>query len=352
MRKTQVALAALALVASSAALAEGVTVSGRFDVGYQTGSGSRDLDGAGLKKGLKDSLLGPNQLNFSSSEDLGNGMKANFMLMTTFTPSTIGGGFVFLQQNVGLSGDFGAVRAGQTVDSFWGNGVANFDVTGGGNMGSAVTAVFMHGASGVFHDNTVQYVSPSLNGLNVAATYVTNPGSTARGSAVLDEGSYSVAATYDVSNVKLGAGSSRTQNAASSNNHSYFVGAGTDFGIAKVNALFLSSGNTAGFSSTATLAKAATWGLNSAIPLGNGLTAVAAYYSTSGDVINGKNTSVGLQYALSKRTTLFTNVERASGATLLGLGQNGGNTAAGSNDVTGGQGSAGSIVTVGIGHSF
>jgi predicted porin len=344
MRKTQMALAAVALVASTAAMANGVTVSGSFDIGYQSGTGTASVNADSPKSGLTDSLLAPNLLGFSGSEDLDGGMKADFNVVTTFTPSTIGGGFVFLQQNVGLSGDFGGLRVGQQVDSFWGKGIANFDVTGGGNMGSAVTAVFMHGASGVFHDNAISYNTPSIGGLNAGATYITNTGSTARGSAVIDKGSYSIAGTYDIGSIKVGAGYSSLKAAdASTANTSTFVAAGTDLGVAVVNVLYLSSSKTQGFDDTATAGKANTFGINSSIPLVGALTGVVGYYSTDGTVINGSNTSAGVRYALSKRTTLFGNWEKATGNTILGLGQNGG---------VPGQGTVGTITTVGIGHSF
>ncbi len=342
MKKTQVALAALALVASAAVMADGVSVSGRIDMGFQSGSGSADVganSGGSAGRGLTDSLLAPNLLNFTGSEDLGNGMKASFNVWTTFTPSNIGGGFVFLQQNVGLSGDFGTIRVGQTVDSFWGNGLGNFDVTAGGNMGSVVTASFMHGASGVFHDNTIQYVAPSVSGVNAAVTYVLDTGSTARSSASLQRGSYSAAATTDVAGIKLGAGYSSNLNADGDANKSYFVGAGTDFGIAKVNAYYLSSNLATGLAGSA--GKANTMGVNASAPLVAGLIGTAGYFTTDGSAINGTNTSVGVLYPLSKRTTLFGNYEKATDLTILGLGQGGA-----------GQGTAGSIFTLGVAHSF
>jgi predicted porin len=348
MKKTQIALAAVALVASSVAMAQesGVKVSGRFDIGYQSGTG-----GSTVTSGLNDSLLAPNLIGFSGSEDLDGGLKADFNIVTTFTPAKFSSfqsaGFIFLQQNVGLSGDFGGVRVGQQVDSFWGKGIANFDVTGGGNMGSAVSTVFMHGASGVFHDNAISYNTPSIGGLNAGATYIVNgngagDGGTARSSAVIDKGSYSIAGTYDIGSIKVGAGYSSLKAAdASTGNTSTFVAAGTDLGVAVVNVLYVSSSKTQGFDATATAGKANTFGINSSIPLVGALTGVVGYYSTDGTVINGSNTSAGLRYALSKRTTLFGNWEKATGNTILGIGQNGG-----------GQGTAGTITTVGIGHSF
>jgi predicted porin len=120
MKKTQVALAALALVASTAALADGVTVYGRVDasVAKQTGSNT-SFDGSG---NWDTSVFG-----IRGSEDLGNGLKASFNLETGVnigngasanngTTTEVGAGTVnnlFARlANINLSGDFGTVSAG------------------------------------------------------------------------------------------------------------------------------------------------------------------------------------------------------------------------------------------------
>ena len=352
MKKTQMALAAVALVASTAAMAADVTVSGRFDIGYMSGSGSADLNGAKsvtgstgdgavtytraangtLGKALNTGLLAPNFLNISGSEDLGNGMKASFMVSSIINSAGFNTGSIGTAQSyVGLSGDFGGIKLGQTVDSFWGNGVANFDVSGGSNMGSAVSAVFAHGASGVFHDRSIQITAPSMSGVNVAATYIVQDGTTA--GAASKAGDYSIAGSTDIGSIKLGAGYSK---AGALSNTSSFLGAGTDLGFAKVNVLYLSSSDvgTAGL-------KASTSGVNAEIPVVGALTARVGYYNTSGTntTINGTTTVVTGLYAWSPRTTAFANWEQASGNVLLG----GGN---------GGYGTAGSIATLGVAHSF
>ena len=75
MKKTQVALAALALVASTATLAN-VTVYGAVDAAAAHASGKGTyFDGTGA-------WTAPSHLGFKGSEDLGNGMKATFQLET------------------------------------------------------------------------------------------------------------------------------------------------------------------------------------------------------------------------------------------------------------------------------
>jgi len=334
MKKTQMALAAVALAASTAAMADGVTVSGRFDIGYMSGSGSADLGGTPTQKALNTGLLAPNFLNFSGSEDLGNGMKASFMVSSIINSAGFNTGTIGTAQSyVGLSGDMGGIKLGQTVDSFAGT-YLGFDVSGGSNIGSAVSALFAHGASGVFHDRSIQVTAPSVAGVNVAATYIVQDGSSALGTAgTTKSGDYSVAGSTDIGSIKVGAGYSR---AGSLGNTSSFLGAGSDLGFAKVNVIYLSSSDvgSAGL-------KASTSGINAEIPVAGALSARVGYYNTSGTntTINGTTTVVTGLYALSPKTSVFANWEQASGNVKLG----GGN---------GGYGTAGSATTIGVATSF
>ena len=189
MRKTQVALAALALVASTAALAEGVKVSGQFDVGVGTTTG---VGGGFMEQG---GWMDNSHIRFSGSEDLGNGMKAGFTLEGGFTqngnPGNGGNGTLFSRETtVNLSGDFGGVRLGQQVSpyivthaitqagtpgSFWVNRI----IMGGGLGAAAVgTGSGAFQAGGFFIANAVSYTTPSIGGWT--ATVLTNTENGAR----------------------------------------------------------------------------------------------------------------------------------------------------------------------------
>ena len=117
MRKTQVALAALALVASTAALADGVTVYGIIDASAVSANNTTSFAGTG-------NWL-PSLFGVSGSEDLGGGLKATFNLehgLSAGTGSIANGGIGTNQYNraanVGLSGDFGAIKAGVQISPF------------------------------------------------------------------------------------------------------------------------------------------------------------------------------------------------------------------------------------------
>ncbi len=343
MKKTQMALAAVALVASTAVMADGIKVSGYVDAGFASQS-----PGAKFVSGLNNI----NQLNFSGSEDLGNGLKADFFLQHRFelsngnntTGSVVDDGAgtatnpkrtsVFNQSTVGLSGDFGSISMGRGVDALWGNAAAAFDVTGGHNMGSFVASVINKSASPIFGDSMIKYASPNLNGLNLAVSYYANT-SAASAVGTTTKNDYSLGATYALGSINLGAGYANRSDASGAGTVT-FLGAGSDLGFAKVNVVYLDTAN-----------KGSTYGFNTAIPVPGveALSLNAGYYSDTGATTadDGTLTSIGGQYALSKRTNVFANYQTTSGAfkTYTGLSDSYTPSAA-----------AKSAFTVGLGHSF
>jgi len=118
MKKTQFALAALALVASTAALADGVTVYGAIDASLAKGSSSETaFSGAGQ--------MGTSVFGLKGSEDLGGGLTAGFNLeggLNVGNGSTDNGGpsgSIFDRAaNVSLSGGFGSITGGLQLSPF------------------------------------------------------------------------------------------------------------------------------------------------------------------------------------------------------------------------------------------
>ena len=114
MKKTLIALAA---VASTAAFAQSsVTIDGMVSLGVVK---TND------KEAALDSLNGTNQIRFRGVEDLGGGLKANFVLAQRFSPEsggndgTANGRPTFQgESTVGLSGGFGAVKVGRALHAY------------------------------------------------------------------------------------------------------------------------------------------------------------------------------------------------------------------------------------------
>jgi predicted porin len=203
MKKTQVALAALALVASTAALAD-VTVYGAVDAAVANANNGKGtyFDGTGA-------WTAPTHLGFKGSEDMGNGMKANFQLETGVSlnnGSAVSGGYgsnaastngyfgaLFTRvSTVGLSGDFGALTFGQQLSPYIvtqvvgagaGMGPGNYFVNRMILSGYGAAAVNVSGSStswnydGFFVPNAINYTSPSIAGWTVNAMTTLKAGS-------------------------------------------------------------------------------------------------------------------------------------------------------------------------------
>jgi predicted porin len=107
MKKSLVALAALAAV-SAASAQSSVTLYGIVDIGYA--AQKTDIKGGGAIRttGLQDSSNAGNRIGFRGTEDLGGGLKANFVVEQGISP--ISGG-LFAQRNAS-AGQQGAFPAG------------------------------------------------------------------------------------------------------------------------------------------------------------------------------------------------------------------------------------------------
>lgn len=159
-------MATVLALATTATLAQPtVTVSGKVNIGAQkTGTGKTQLVGGA--DGSDSRLI------FSGAENLGSGMKANFVLEAGFKPDTgtldNSANQLFQRQSwVGLSGGFGEVRAGRQYTLGFMNSI--------GNMPSTYTdpqlaaGLGFNGAASRNNDQ-VQYWSPKLGGLQLGAS--------------------------------------------------------------------------------------------------------------------------------------------------------------------------------------
>jgi predicted porin len=184
MRKTQLALAAVALVASSAALADGVKIYGTVD-GAVANTSVTGGDGLGTYLSGAGGYSYGNNIGFKGSEDLGNGLKADFQLETGFQlgdgATNNGGstaGFFNRVSTLGLSGDFGSVKLGQQLSPYIGAALGS--ILSNGHFG--VNRLILGGAAaygsldgntafpygGFFIPNAISYTSPSISGFSAS----------------------------------------------------------------------------------------------------------------------------------------------------------------------------------------
>jgi len=183
MQKKIIALAVAGLASTAAFAQSNVTIYGSVDAGYSyrwdaenrtTGQHSRSSIDTGNSAG--------NRLGFKGVEDLGNGLKAVFLLEQgfNFDTGTMGqGGRTFGRQAyVGLTGGFGTAVAGRLytphfsfvsgIDPFAAGTVGQYRNVWG-NTGSAGGANNLLDPTRV--DNAVAYISPNFGCFDVTVAY-------------------------------------------------------------------------------------------------------------------------------------------------------------------------------------
>ena len=315
MRKTQVALAAMALVASTAALADGVKLSGSLDYGVMTGT-----NGASRLQGAGGDMNGLSNWAITGSHDLNNGLKADFNIVSTI--NAMGNGdsaaanFGTIANNVGIGGDFGHVALGRvTIASF--AATCATDPAGCSNTGSAVSYITAFRAGGsnravanVFESNTVQYTK-EIGGIKAQFGYVfgNNATDTSYGNKM------AVGVTYTDGPLTISGGNYRQKSTTAStteqNNSS--IGVAYDIGMAviKANYLMFKDNNA---TSGSVVDKVNVTGVGADWKLGEGLTLNTSYYSSTTEIsgTNGNVKRVGLNYALGAKVSVYLNHVQAS----------------------------------------
>ena len=317
MKKTQFALAALALVASTAAMAEGMTVYGAIDASLTKATGkSTAMDGSGNWQG---SIFG-----FKGSEDLDGGLKATVDLEFGYNasngtmanggtiPSTISAtssqGIFNRLANVGLAGDFGTVKLGQQLNTYIGaalSGIVNANeslyvpmllVSGGkasvGNMFAGVAAGGT--AGGFFTPNAVSYSTPSMGGLSATVMQQIQGAGTAADNA------RSAAVSYTVGDVKVTGGYLDRETVGKNMS----LTANTVVANVNVGATYITFDPTTG-------TKVSTYALHGSIPVADKL-ALSVNYVKNNETSAQTITNGGLQYNLSKTTYLYGTISRAT----------------------------------------
>jgi general bacterial porin, GBP family len=166
MKKIAIVMATAFALATTASLAQPtVTVSGKVNIGAQkTGDGKTALVGGADGN--------DSRLIFKGAEDLGSGLKVNFILEAGFKPDT--GTFdntanqVFQRQSwIGLSSGFGEVRAGRQYTLGFLGSIANMPSTYTDPQLAA--GLGFNGAASRNNDQ-IQYWSPTVGGIQLGAS--------------------------------------------------------------------------------------------------------------------------------------------------------------------------------------
>ncbi len=304
MKKTQFALAALALVASTAAFAD-ATVYGRLDV-----SASRVT---GQATQMMHSNWDTSVIGVKGSDDLTGGMKASFQLEGGLNSATgevansgTSAGLFNRLANVSLAGDFGSTGLGLQFSPFVGaalNGVAT------GNESFYVNMLVMAGATGqttytpggvstptggFFIPNAVSYSTPNIGGFSATAlTQLANGNDTTKPTASKYD---AVAVNYAAGDLSVAGGYQKSGTAATT---AYTVSAAYNMGPARIAGGYITSNpDVAGTDSTNT------YHLGASYNLVENLTA-SVNYAKNNAATSQTLTVAGLQYSLSKRTYVY-----------------------------------------------
>jgi predicted porin len=315
MKKTLVALAALAATASFAQ--SSVTLFGVADAwlgqakGAFNGAARTGVNGDPSELRLDSGGLSGTRIGFRGTEDLGGGLKANFLIeagLNIDNGSNAQGGLAYGRQSyVGLNGGFGDLRLGRqysAYDELRGAtstlGHTSFDATiiagSWAEVGSDYTARI---------NNMIRYATPNMGGFSAAVGLgLGEDKNVANGKA----GSvFSLHGLYANGPLTVGIGyqneKSRTTSPAAAPQLSHFlVAGGYDFGGFKLNAGLNNSKVKNGTKDTE-LAMGAT------VPVGP--VSLGVQFSTAKAKLNGntveKGNTIALQgiYSLSKRTDTY-----------------------------------------------
>lgn len=355
MKKSLIALAALATIATAAQAQSTVTIYGVLDNGLTSATKVGTTTANGTVTGLSNGGLSTPRIGFKGKEDLGAGLSANFTLETEILSDVgaSGGSELFTRGSwVGLEQNgVGSLRMGRInridydmaakYDAFGGNNIggwvalkdSNSHATGDGNASVSLKV-------GERIANAVELKSASLGGLVLTAQtgFGEVAGSTENGrtyayGAEFTSGKLNLAAAYSEKNTVL-VGTKQTS-----------LYANYDFGIATVTGGYVT------YKTEGVTAKPSGYFVGVKAPVTHSTTLLAQYASLDNDdsdnSVKPKVYSVGLTYAFSKRTTGY-----IIGAMNNGTGQSMVSSSKYLNFQKVAGGSDASVYSIGIRHTF
>lgn len=337
MKKSLLALAVLGAFAGTAFAQTSVTVYGVVDAGVAFESGGAAGSVAKLATGVQSG----NRLGFKGTEDLGNGLKANFQLENGFNldDGTQRQGALFGRQAwVGLSGGFGAVNLGRQYTPIF-IALDSIDPFGTGLTGAS-TNLFGTNWSDVRVNNSITYSTPAMGGFSANVQY--GLGEQAGNTGGNRNLGFSVGYANGPVNAVL-AYYNQNNLTNSDNAKSTFLGGSYNFGPATAHLAYEKATGTGNFDQ-------ANWLAGVTVPFG--ASAVFADYirknDKSGPNLNASQFAIGYTYAMSKRTNFYTSYGRINNDSLASY-MVGDASSGGSKPAAGGN--SGSLA-IGIRHTF
>ena len=302
-KKIIASLPLLAMAATGAAFAQSsVSLYGNIDEAVTVVNGKNTWSGLN-SGGNKDSYFG-----LRGVEDLGSGLKAQFVLESGIQADTGNGdsssGLDFKRRaTVGLAGHFGEVNLGRDETAAY-KALQGYDVFNHAGIGGSQSWGIGNNDD-KRKDNLIGYVSPSFGGLTFAANYAFGE---------QDHSTWKTKAYYDAAVSYAQGPWSATFAAEQQNNEDYLganirqraysVGAGYDFGVAKLVGVYRQTNNNPEAGSDY---KNKTYTLGASAPVGAAGLVKASYnrYEYGMDKLKADQIALGYEHSLSKRTALY-----------------------------------------------
>ena len=325
MKKTLVAIAALASFGAYAQ--SSVKLGGVLDAGVATYSSQ--AGGKSLTSATGGGLFAPSNFNLSGSEDLGGGLKANFMLESGISANNgayanSNGGLFGRMAYAGLSGGFGSVNLGLQFDpafvatlhtdplgaTEYAAGVSQWlnTVTLTGNTGAST--------AGIFDSNAVSYSTPKMNGFDATVLY--SLGGVSGNSSANSVTSFG--AKYDgVKGLLISVGALQTKGATGSNGQNESsIGASYNMGAFTVAANYMEVKSTG----LSTNTKRTSTNFGGSYQINGNLKVMAGYYDVENKTANAngslKTTTAMFDYSLSKQTGIYFGGQSAKNTAFVG----------------------------------
>ncbi|WP_082584406.1 porin [Noviherbaspirillum sp. Root189] len=337
MKKLAMALIATAGCSAVAQAQSNVTVYGSVDAGvrYQTNTNAAGKDTLSMGTGNYNS----NRLGFHGTEDLGDGLKAQFRLESGYSVKTgaqDAAGVMFNRTaSVGLSGSWGAINLGRQytvayrIVSLYDpfrykfSGIVPLSSGGGTTLPAAASAAGLGSSatSGNRFSNDIQY-DGKFGPVMVRAEYALGEvaGDMSRNSAK------AIGAAYTEGPLAFGGAYTRKQTAAGLNNDAYTVGGAYQFGAVRIAAGYSDEVQK---TATSEYEGKITWA-GASYKVTPALDITGAIYQSkisTPTATSGKRNlyMIGSTYALSKRTNLYAEIDRNkyTGVVVPATGQRG-----------------------------
>ena len=327
MKKTLIALAAFAAVSSFAQST--VTLYGRLDAGYNATTTTNTVGATTTEtksNGVQNAGLATNKWGMKGSEDLGGGLKANFVLEQSMDVVTGAASGFTRDSTVGVSGNFGEVRFGRSYTPMF-NTIGASDVF----ATTGATTVNLY-PDAVRASSSVFYTSPNFSGFSAAVMLGRNDTGVTTGATSVDQNSDNtgLSATYAAGPLMVSVAMGEIKGTAgttSAKSNGSAVSATYDIGVAKLYGGYTTAkaqSNTA----VASYDELTELNLGVAVPMG-ATTLMAAYgrntatrTALGNEIGNGSGNDfvVGATYAFSKRTSAYakTGTYNKGDGTMLG----------------------------------